>query len=135
MRVYLAGPIFGTSDEEAWAWRKELRDEFPSVEFVDPMARDYRGREDESPQEIVDSDLADIASCDIVLANCWKVSAGTAMELRAAFAEMHKKTIVIARPPVSPWLLVHASEWVTHMTGAIRALRRFATPKDPDNAR
>ena len=68
MRGYLCGGINGLSDSEAMDWREQAKLDIPEIEWVDPMARDYRGKESENVREIVESDLADIASCDIV--NC-----------------------------------------------------------------
>lgn len=128
MRVYLAGPIFGTSDNQANAWRQTVRDALSGrgFTFVDPMVRDYRGSEDANPRAIVDADLADIASCDVVFAFCWQPSVGTAMELRAAFAEMHTTTIVVAASPVSPWLRAHATHLCATLGDGIVTLARLS---------
>lgn len=108
MRVYLAGPINGCSDEEARGWREEAKRLRPDIEWLDPMVRDYREREDANADTIVSGDLSDIASCDAVLAWVSRATWGTAMELRAAAAEYHIPVIGWGAPEsVSPWLRVH----------------------------
>ena len=87
-RVYLAGPPY--ADEyrrRAAALAREL-----GWEPVDPMRRDYRGRTEGSEAEIVEGDLADIDSCDAVLAAFTSADEGTAME--AWYAHSRGKPVV-----------------------------------------
>jgi nucleoside 2-deoxyribosyltransferase len=118
--VYLAGPINGCNDEEANGWRQNFMQHFPmSVEFLDPMVRDYRGREDDCYEEIVHLDLLDIEKCNVFLAYCWQASWGTAMEIRLAY-ELGC-TVVVVVPEgerISPWLRYHADTIVTTLTEA-----------------
>jgi nucleoside 2-deoxyribosyltransferase len=75
-RVYLAGPPY--ADEyrrRAEALVREL-----GWEPVDPMRRDYRDRTEGNEAEIVEGDLAEIDSCDAVLAAFTAPDEGTAME-------------------------------------------------------
>lgn len=112
-RVYLAGPIFGKSDDECMGWRKDAAEWLllHGFEPIDPMRRDYRGNTDFAPEAIVVADQADIASCGFVLVNANQPSWGTAMELVYA---MQGDCTVIAfathanAPRISPWLRVHA---------------------------
>ncbi len=109
-RLYLAGPIFGTTDLQANAWRDTVASALEGKwECVSPMVRDYRGTEDADFKTIVDGDLADIASCDAMLANCWQASYGTAMEIRHAAADQQMPVHVVATLPASPWLHYHAT--------------------------
>lgn len=113
MRVYLGGPINGCSDEEANGWREQagavlLR---AGHRIVDPMERDYRGREMKPgiAAEIVELDKQDIDSCDVLLMNCPKASVGTAMEVLYGWSL--GKRVVAAVPEgsiPSPWLVYHA---------------------------
>ena len=107
--IYLSGPINGCSDDECSTWRDEVKARYGVENCIDPMRRDYRGREDESVNEIVTLDKADIGNAVVMLANCWQTSWGTAMEIHYA----HSIGIpVIAVVPlftrVSPWLRYHA---------------------------
>lgn len=78
--VYLAGGINGLSDSDAKDWREYAKQRL-IYRTLDPMRRDYRGKEDESVDEIVHGDLEDIDLCRIILASCLRPSWGTAMEL------------------------------------------------------
>jgi nucleoside 2-deoxyribosyltransferase len=75
-RVYLAGPPF--ADE--YRARASTLVLAAGWEPIDPMRRDYRGRTEGHEAEIVEGDLADIDSCDVVLASFTEPDEGTAME-------------------------------------------------------
>jgi nucleoside 2-deoxyribosyltransferase len=122
VRVYLAGPINGCGDAQALDWRNLAADELAhaGIEPVDPFSLgDYRGREGTvDAAMIVNNDLIAIASCDMVLANCWRPSYGTAMEIAIAQRE-HGIAVITVVPDVrkvSPWLRAHS----TRVTGSLR---------------
>jgi len=71
------------------------------------MRRDYRGREDQCVDEIVQGDLDDIYASRFVLVNATKPSWGTAMEI--VYAHKDNKIIVAftGDSRVSPWLRKH----------------------------
>lgn len=125
MRVYLAGKIFRADDQTATGWREEAKRQLSGHEVLDPMSRDYRGQEDLNVKAIVEGDLADIASCDVVIVNATEPSWGTAMEVRAAKAEMGKRVIAYPDGYVSPWLRYHA-EIAVDLSHALELAR--ATP-------
>src|ERR1700712_255419 len=75
-RVYLAGPPFA----EEYRRRADELVRAIGWEPVDPMQRDYRGRTEGNEQEIVEGDLAEIDSCDAVLAAFTAPDEGTSME-------------------------------------------------------
>lgn len=108
-RVYLAGPIFGKTDAECMGWRKDAADWLRLHGFkpVDPMRRDYRGRENICPEKIVSQDHEDIVSCGYILANANAPSWGTAMELVHGHAS-DCSVVAFATfgnsPVISPWL-------------------------------
>jgi hypothetical protein len=113
--VYLAGPINGRTDSEAYDWREYAASRLPRT--ISPMARDYRGKEAENVAEIVDGDKEDIRHSDVVLAYCWTPSVDTSMEI--SYAHGLGIPIVVVVPeqvPVSPWLTYHA-EYITHLLG------------------
>lgn len=115
MKVYLGGPINGCTDEEAHGWRESLKPLLSSLgyEAVDPMDRDYRGREMEPgvAREIVQGDLADINACEVLIMNCPRPSFGTAMEVFYGYTA--GKTVITVIPDdgkePSPWLVEHSS--------------------------
>ncbi len=125
-KVYLCGGINGLTDDEATTWRERVKAQLGAERCVDPMRRDYRGREDGHAAEIVNGDLEDISACDVVLANCVRPSWGTAMEIfHAARWCPTVKTIIAVVPagqPVSPWLRYHTSAVVTDLELAIDLL-------------
>lgn len=124
MKVYLAGPINGCDDDEANGWRQGVMDRHPDIDFLDPMRRDYRGREDECVDEIISGDMNDIAVSDVFLAYAWQPSWGTAMEIYIAWASCRQKVIVVvpAGQRVSPWLRGHSDYVVTSLAEAEKLL-------------
>ena len=106
--IYLCGPINGCTDEECRDWR-ELVKSLWSGPTLDPMRRDYRGRERDATTEIVELDKVDVSSSDVLLVNYSKPSVGTSMEVLYAW-ERGKLVVVVAREDaeLSPWLVYHA---------------------------
>lgn len=134
--LYLAGPINACSDGEAKDWREAVKERLSDCyEFLDPMRRDYRGRELEPgvAEEIVGNDLQDIYASDLILANCPKPSCGTSMEIYHSFEMLHKDVIVIAPHPMSPWLKRFSTVQYTSLGAALTYARtiskRLATSK------
>jgi nucleoside 2-deoxyribosyltransferase len=109
--IYLAGPINGCTDEECKDWREDAKKYFGEDNTLDPMRRDYRGRETEFTAEIVEGDKADIDASTILLVNHPRPSTGTDMEIFYAW-ERKKKVIVVVPPTsntkISPWLDYHS---------------------------
>jgi nucleoside 2-deoxyribosyltransferase len=122
MIVYLCGPINGCTDAECNDWRAHAKANL-KCDTLDPMRRDYRGRELEPgiSRVIVDGDEADLRTSDVILANCPKPSWGTAMELRMAKAELGKTVVVVLPPGVipSPWLIEHSDIILRSMADAV----------------
>jgi nucleoside 2-deoxyribosyltransferase len=125
MKVYLAGPINGCTDDEAKGWRERIKDLLPpGVGYLDPMARDYRGRELEPgiAREIVEGDKEDILNADVGIFYYERPSVGTAMEM--LFAHEHGIPVVVidkSGEPLSPWLLYHARRVTGSLEGAVAA--------------
>jgi nucleoside 2-deoxyribosyltransferase len=117
-RVYLAGPPH--ADDYRRRATTLLRD--VGREPVDPMRRDFRGRTEGHEAEIVEGDLADIESCDAVLAAFTSADEGTAME--AWYAHGLGKLVVAytgGRPP-HPWTVYVADLVHAELEAAIQAL-------------
>lgn len=108
--VYLCGGINGLSDSEATDWREDTKVALAGkFSFLDPMRRDFRGREADSVREIIDGDLSDIDVSDILIVNAARPSWGTAMEV--FYANTQGKMIFTVCPGdrPSPWLIGHSS--------------------------
>jgi nucleoside 2-deoxyribosyltransferase len=113
--IYLAGPIHGCSDVECVTWRREVKELLPEFEFLDPMDKDYRGRENENVNEIVEGDKSEILRANILLAYCWQKSWGTAMEIM--YARGHRTyVVVVGRNNLSPWVRYYADK-ICHSLG------------------
>ena len=97
-RVYLAGPPFA----EEYRRRADQLVRALGWEPVDPMRRDFRGRTEGSEEEIVHGDLADIDSCDAVLAAFTAPDEGTAMEAWYAHSKRQARHRVHRRSPPAP---------------------------------
>ncbi len=122
MKVYLCGPINGRSDDDCRLWREQAKAVLPDT--LDPMRRDYRGREFDSFREIVELDKVDIASCDAMLVYFDRPSVGTSMEMLWAW-ERGKLIVLVNRDaaPLSPWLVYHSHMVFLTLDEALHELR------------
>ena len=110
MTVYLCGGINGLSDSDCRDWR-EVAKSLLRADTLDPMRRDYRGREDEHVTDIVLLDIVDIEKSHVLLVNATKPSWGTAMELFYCAHVLAKPVIAwVGHGRVSPWLRYFSSE-------------------------
>lgn len=132
--VYLAGPLSGCSDDEAFGWRKYVMENLkrqivqktplgedisiPKADFyfLTPMLRDYRHLNNDhqgitavSP-EIVQLDKRDIDMADVVFVKTPRPSYGTAMEMIYAW-ERGKVVVAVVEEeaPLSPWVAFHST--------------------------
>ncbi len=108
-RIYLCGPIMDEHEGHARAWRQRAK-ELLAHDFtlLDPMRRNFKDREVDSANEIVEFDLQDIRDADIILVNYNKTSIGTSMEVFYAAHDLKK--FVVAFSPFSfkdssPWMV------------------------------
>ena len=118
LRVYLAGPPFA---EEYRRRASELLRE-AGCEPVDPMRRDFRGRTEGKEREIVEGDLADIDSCDAVLADFTRPDEGTAMEAWYAWSRGIPVVAYTGGTPAHPWTVYAATATRADLDQAVRAL-------------
>ena len=108
-KIYLCGPIMDEVDGEAREWRQSAIQQL-SGHFIllDPMRRNFKDREVDSANEIVEFDLQDVREADIILVNYSKASIGTAMEVFYASHQLGK--FVVAFSPFdfqncNPWMV------------------------------
>ena len=126
-RIYLCGPIMDEADGHARAWRERARRDL-ATDFVllDPMRRNFKDREVDSANEIVEFDLQDVRDADLVLVNYNKPSIGTAMEVFYASHVLNK--FVIAFSPFSfrdcnPWMVKYCTKILPSLEAAIAYIR------------
>jgi nucleoside 2-deoxyribosyltransferase len=117
-RVYLAGPPYA---DEYRSRASELA-RAAGWEAVDPMRRDFRGATDGREAEIVDGDLADIDSCDAVLAAFTAPDEGTAMEAWYAHSRGVPVVAYTGGSPPHPWTVYVADSVYARLEDAIAAL-------------
>lgn len=117
-RVYLAGPPYA----EEYRRRAEALVRQLGWEPVDPMRRDFRGQTVGREAEIVEGDLAEIESCDAVLAAFTSPDEGTAME--AWYAHGLGKLVVAytGGMPPHPWTAYVADVISDDLERAVLAL-------------
>jgi nucleoside 2-deoxyribosyltransferase len=117
-RVYLAGPPY--ADE----YRRRADSLVREIgwEPVDPMRRDFRGRTEGKEAEIVQGDLADIESCDAMLAAFTSPDEGTAMEAWYAYSLGKLVVVYTGGTPPHPWTVYVSDAVCDDLESAVRAL-------------
>jgi len=108
-------------------WRKiaakKLEKKFA---LLDPMRRNFKDREVDSANEIVEFDLQDIRNADILLVNYGKPSIGTAMEVFYAANNLEK--FVVAFSPFdfrncSPWMVRFCTKILPSLDAAVEYIK------------
>jgi nucleoside 2-deoxyribosyltransferase len=117
-RVYLAGPPFA----EEYRRRAERLLRAAGLEAVDPMRRDYRGRTEGNEREIVEGDLAEIDSCDVVLAAFTAPDEGTSMEAWYAHTKGKRVVAYTGGEPAHPWTVYVADAVFADLEAAVAAI-------------
>jgi nucleoside 2-deoxyribosyltransferase len=117
-RVYLAGPPYA----EEYRRRAEALVRDLGWEPVDPMRRDFRGQTEGREAEIVDGDLAEIDSCDAVLAAFASPDEGTAMEAWYAHSLGKRVVAYTGGTPPHPWAVYVSDAVHADLELAVRAL-------------
>lgn len=127
-KIYLCGPIMDESDGMARAWRgiakERLKNDFT---ILDPMRRNFKDREVDSANEIVEFDLQDVKDADIILVNYSKASIGTAMEVFYAAHELQK--FIVAFSPFefkdcNPWMVKFCTKILPSLERAVDYINR-----------
>jgi nucleoside 2-deoxyribosyltransferase len=117
-RVYLAGPPFADEYRLRAAGLATARGWDP----IDPMRRDFRGATAGHEAEIVEGDLADIDSCDAVLAAFTSPDEGTAMEAWYAHSRGIPVVAYTGGTPAHPWTAYVAESVHASLDDAVAAL-------------
>ncbi len=127
LKVYLSGPIMDEIGGEAKNWRIEARSALGGdFTLLDPMRRNFKDREVDSANEIVEFDLQDVRDADILLVNYNKASIGTSMEVFYAAHDLGK--FIVAFSPFdfascSPWMVRYCTKILPSLDSAIDYIR------------
>ena len=87
------------------------------------MRRDFRGRTEGHEREIVEGDLAEIDSCDAVLAAFTAPDEGTAMEAGTRTRAGKPVVAYTGGTPPHPWTVYVAAAVCADLEEAVEALR------------
>lgn len=122
-KIYLCGPIMDEIEGQAKEWRQiaadKLNDQFI---LLDPMRRNFKDREVDSANEIVEFDLQDVREADIILVNYNKASIGTSMEVFYASHDLNKFVVAFSPFPFqecNPWMVRFCTKILPSLDGAI----------------
>ena len=123
-KIYLSGPIMDAlAGNEATTWRERAKARLGGDFIIlDPMRRNFKDREVDSANEIVEFDLQDVRDADILLVNYNNASIGTAMEVFYASHDLGK--FIVAFSPFSfkecsPWIVRHCTKILPSLDAAI----------------
>lgn len=126
-KIYLSGPIMDECPRAAATWRERAIQAL-ARDFIllDPMRRNFKDREVDSANEIVEFDLQDVRDADIILVNYNKPSIGTAMEVFYAAHNLGK--FIVAFSPFSfeecsPWMVRFCTKILPDLQSALDYLR------------
>jgi len=124
--AYLRGPIMDEHEGVARKWREVAKSLLaPHFRLLNPMRRNFRDKEVDSANEIVEFDLQDVRDADIVLVNYCKPSIGTSMEVFYASHDLGK--FVVAFSPFSykdcsPWMVRYCTKILPNLETACKYL-------------
>jgi len=127
-RIYLCGPIMDCSGDDAKSWRQRAKERLAGkFVLLDPMRRNFRDREIDSANEIVEFDLQDVRDADILLVNYSKASIGTSMEVFYASHDLGKFVIAFNPEPYkeqSPWMVRYCTKILPDLDRALEYIER-----------
>lgn len=127
-RIYLCGPIMDCAADESMSWRERAKQRLAGrFVMLDPLRRNFRDREIDSANEIVEFDLQDVRDADLLLVNYSKASIGTSMEVFYAAHDLGK--FVIAFSPetfenMSPWMVRFCTKILPDLEAALNYIER-----------
>jgi nucleoside 2-deoxyribosyltransferase len=122
-KIYLCGPIMDEKEGMAKEWRSIARQHLDEqFTLLDPMRRNFKDREVDSANEIVEFDLQDVREADILLVNYNKASIGTAMEVFYASHDLGKFVVAFSPFPFAecnPWMVRFCTKILPSLDAAI----------------
>jgi nucleoside 2-deoxyribosyltransferase len=135
--VYLSGPIMDEHEGVAREWRETAK-RLLSRHFrmLDPMRRNFKDREIDSANEIVEFDLQDVRDADILLVNYAKASIGTSMEVFYAAHDLGKFVVSFAPftfRDCSPWMVRFSTKILPDLEAACQYLSAHFADDPPES--
>src|ERR1700730_10324851 len=127
-KIYLCRPIMEHTPAAPKDWRTRAKERLAGrFILLDPLRRNFRDKEIDSANEIVEFDLQDVREADLLLVNYCKPSLGTAMEVFYASHDLGK--FVIAFSPLSysdgsPWMGRFCTKILPDLDGALAYIER-----------
>ena len=125
--IYLCGPIMDEQAGAARDWRALARRKLERrFTLLDPMRRNFKDREVDSANEIVEFDLQDIRHADLLLVNYNKPSIGTAMEVFYAAQNLGKFVVAFSPFPFqacNPWMVRYCTKILPTLDAAVVYIR------------
>jgi nucleoside 2-deoxyribosyltransferase len=116
--TYLAGPAEKCSWDETHVWRNYATNILGSLNVFNPMKRKYEDK-DVQYRDLVEADKNEIYRSDIILANCWKKSVGTSMEMIFAY-QLGKLVVTVYKDTeMDPWLKYHSTVMFDNLDKAL----------------
>ena len=135
-RIYLSGPIMDEHVDAARTWREIAKDRLGDrFVLLDPMRRNFRDREFDSSNEIVEFDLQDVRDADLLLVNYHRASIGTSMEVFYAAHDLGKFVVAFSPIPFkdcSPWMVRYCTKILPSLDVAIGYIREHFVQRHID---
>lgn len=115
-------------DRQANEWRDYVVSKLGDAWCLNPMRRDYRGREVECAKDIVELDKNDIDNAQIVLVNYDSVRGGWGTCMETLYSWEKRKLVVLvagADTVVSSWAIYHSHQRFTTLDAAIDYIKNI----------
>ena len=126
-KIYLSGPIMDENPDLAKTWRERAKEDLKdSFVLLDPMRRNFKDKEFDSANEIVEFDLQDVRDADLLLVNYNRASIGTSMEVFYAAHALGKFIVAFSPIPFkecSPWMVRFCTKILPSFDDAVVYIR------------
>lgn len=127
-KIYLCGPIMDETEGAARDWRTQAMAALHErYDMLDPMRRNFKDREVDSANEIVEFDLQDVRDADILLVNYSKASIGTSMEVFYAAHDLGRFVVAFSPFPFAecnPWMVRFCTKILPSLEEALDYIKK-----------
>lgn len=108
---------------QACEWRRQAEERLKgNFAILNPMRRNFKDREVDSANEIVEFDLQDVRDADLLLVNYTKPSIGTSMEVFFAAHDLGKFVVAFSHfefRDCNPWMVKFCTKITPSLDAAI----------------